>query len=149
MFQSTHPHGVRLCDDESIYLDFLFQSTHPHGVRRSRGFHACESPLVSIHAPTRGATLPRPLPPRGRQFQSTHPHGVRQSGLWLLLVNLRVSIHAPTRGATILYVHTSQLLWVSIHAPTRGATPMALSSSDNDGFQSTHPHGVRPAWIPS
>ena len=34
MFQSTHPHGVRL----TKYADFLaqqkFQSTHPHGVRR-------------------------------------------------------------------------------------------------------------------
>ena len=56
---------------------------------------------VSIHAPTRGATLidstDRPVV---IEFQSTHPRGVR---LYLLLVSCSdddVSIHAPTRGAT-------------------------------------------------
>ena len=56
---------------------------------------------VSIHAPTRGATL----------YKSNK------------LDCSRVSIHAPTRGATgvikrfIIYAKV-----VSIHAPTRGAT---------------------------
>ena len=35
MFQSTHPHGVRLLFG-GFYMDFRgFQSTHPHGVRQS------------------------------------------------------------------------------------------------------------------
>ena len=77
-FQSTHPHGVRLdrrCEDRHLRV---FQSTHPHGVRhdyfqpysyRPYGFNprthmGCDyqnlvnhlSMLVSIHAPTWGAT---------------------------------------------------------------------------------------------
>ena len=34
MFQSTHPHGVRLFRSIVIFSNPLFQSTHPHGVRR-------------------------------------------------------------------------------------------------------------------
>ena len=78
MFQSTHPHGVRLhtrqrhsvpfrfnprtrmgCDTDNNDTPgklVKFQSTHPHGVRR----------LFSI-----------PFS-RSSRFQSTHPHGVRQ-----------------------------------------------------------------------
>ena len=78
LFQSTHPHGVRLdslinsrdfssfnprtrmgCDPRSLTSDaslHKFQSTHPHGVRlflRSASVFAVK-------------------------FQSTHPHGVRR-----------------------------------------------------------------------
>ena len=77
MFQSTHPHGVRLCLFAFCCSCGTFQSTHPHGVRlicypciaSSHGFNprthtGCDnssSPIstvngVSIHAPTRGAT---------------------------------------------------------------------------------------------
>ena len=101
LFQSTHPHGVRLIRYSNERRHIEFQSTHPHGVRprlqkslkaKIPSFNprthtgcdpACKRRLhrkfqVSIHAPTRGATLPCldsswPLP----RFQSTHPHGVR------------------------------------------------------------------------
>ena len=55
-----------------------FQSTHPHGVRHSGLSSSLDNALVSIHAPTRGATV------------------------WSLPSHERanVSIHAPTRGAT-------------------------------------------------
>src|SRR5271157_3364506 len=56
--------------------------------------------LVSIHAPTRGAT---------RRFALDHLHEL-------------VSIHAPTRGATTAAYLAARFLDVSIHAPTRGAT---------------------------
>ena len=103
-FQSTHPHGVRRspflsfdtlvgfnprthtgCDRMSSILTFEpfgFQSTHPHGVRRNGIPLRFQMFYVSIHAPTRGATLlfflslPGLLP-----FQSTHPHGVRLPSL--------------------------------------------------------------------
>ena len=101
-FQSTHPHGVRHYELKVTDGDAVFQSTHPHGVRlgevwfcwlgRHGGFNprthtGCDSRsytqhvfiMVSIHAPTRGATLHGPVLRRG----------------------IRVSIHAPTRGATI------------------------------------------------
>ena len=100
-----------------------FQSTHPHGVRRVNDTFCAYKEIVSIHAPTRGATL----------FD-------------LKIYQLvGVSIHAPTRGATFFFkgkdrrsscfnprTHTGcddlindlDIRWVnvSIHAPTRGAT---------------------------
>ena len=56
MFQSTHPHGVRpgLGAEEMEYLKF--QSTHPHGVRLNSFKDIEITSIVSIHAPTRGAT---------------------------------------------------------------------------------------------
>ena len=78
---------------------FLFQSTHPRGVRRyvsslsipffcfnPRTHEGCDSlfsiffysKIVSIHAPTRGATVYTYKPENPKyQFQSTHPRGVR------------------------------------------------------------------------
>ena len=77
LFQSTHPHGVRLIVPHQSSSIFRFQSTHPHGVRHfgfpPRLLPVCFNPrthtgcdvkelgahkvlLVSIHAPTRGAT---------------------------------------------------------------------------------------------
>ena len=79
LFQSTHPHGVRLAATSAQISYQLFQSTHPHGVRHvCKGwstFGVCFNPrthmgcdfsppkslygyiCVSIHAPTWGATV--------------------------------------------------------------------------------------------
>ena len=60
-FQSTHPHGVRLRLQGEPHHDLSFQSTHPHGVRPSYiEAQTVHSSVVSIHAPTRGATLCNP-----------------------------------------------------------------------------------------
>ena len=121
MFQSTHPRGVRLGISYAIRKSMIkFQSTHPRGVRhRQKPIH--RDHFVSIHAPTRGATL------------------FTFSGLPYVLV----SIHAPTRGATFY----APFLWlqgeVSIHAPTRGATSLSVERNSYYKFQSTHPRGVR------
>ena len=78
LFQSTHPHGVRLMNGSTPSAPSVFQSTHPHGVRpnliditqTSKSFNPrthTECDLihvnffnsynyVSIHAPTRSAT---------------------------------------------------------------------------------------------
>ena len=101
-FQSTHPHGVRRKDSDVYVMPSVFQSTHPHGVRpltdRQRRYEQsfnprthtgcdCElctgqkSHVVSIHAPTRGATPPRNFKAVNRKFQSTHPHGVRLASI--------------------------------------------------------------------
>ena len=121
-FQSTRPRGARL---PALYRQLrlsLFQSTRPRGARPSNLliYSSCKSfnprahagrdatpaicrlyKQVSIHAPTRGATI----------------------SLFDVSTAEDVSIHAPTRGATNLHVEflrDSEL--VSIHAPTRGAT---------------------------
>ena len=77
-FQSTHPHGVRLKHTRYIVPFILwFQSTHPHGVRLEEILKALQSLCVSIHAPTRGATVRLLITFCTSGFQSTHPHGVR------------------------------------------------------------------------
>ena len=59
--------------------------------------------VVSIHAPTRGAT----------------------DGYGKLFTMVKVSIHAPTRGCDNDTVYLTRWRVVSIHAPTRGATECA------------------------
>jgi len=148
----------------------MFQSTHPRGVRRRSAHSPQPLNLVSIHAPTRGATNFFPVSfvchicfnPRTHAgcdninsslvaflspFQSTHPRGVRQGARIYLGLGRRVSIHAPTRGATLIVCYCWFLLLVSIHAPTRGATPAELGEKlEAYLFQSTHPRGVRHAF---
>ena len=104
-FQSTHPHGVRLLSASLILINTEFQSTHPHGVRRHLSISCCIS----------------------EEFQSTHPHGVRLGSMLIFPKCGNVSIHAPTRGATIVSSKKVFDGYVSIHAPTRGATVRALS----------------------
>ena len=120
-FQSTRPRGARRGASCKKTPALKFQSTRPRGARLSprrpavlaAGFnpraHAGRdlaytlsqlNSMVSIHAPTRGAT----------SAYSVNSYAAI------------VSIHAPTRGATSLHRSASVLPSVSIHAPTRGAT---------------------------
>ena len=99
--------------------------------------------VISIHAPTRGATIDVLLNSASAQFQSTLPRGERHiTGATTCsrlnfnprshegsdrLTNLPhtvtwISIHAPTRGATFVLLITHTFIYISIHAPTRGAT---------------------------
>ena len=80
-FQSTHPHGGRPVREDMRAVHIKCQSTHPHGVRLHLVRAGCYQLYVSIHAPTRGATLSIiSLAWSGIEFQSTHPHGVRLFG---------------------------------------------------------------------
>ena len=98
-FQSTHPRGVRHLSTSELMDKIMFQSTHTRGVRRRQlccqrggqlvsihaptwgatqsGLAYANSSSVSIHAPTWGATLNEAQLTNLRQFQSTHPRGVR------------------------------------------------------------------------
>ncbi len=55
---------------------------------------------ISIHAPTRGATLAPNPSSASTVFQSTLPHGERHDTTLHTHHNNYISIHAPTRGAT-------------------------------------------------
>ena len=56
----------------------MFQSTHPHGVRLDNYTEELKRLDVSIHAPTWGATADAEFVRKmADTFQSTHPHGVR------------------------------------------------------------------------
>ncbi len=79
--------------------------------------------LVSIHAPTRGATLQKPLKrPTPRSFNPRAHEGRDNNISEGRGLDRLVSIHAPTRGATYGTGRPAARLPVSIHAPTRGAT---------------------------
>jgi len=78
MFQSTRPRGARQRFLAVMYKQLLFQSTRPRGARLGLRQSFASHTDVSIHAPTRGATVLLMEPFTGYY----------------------VSIHAPTRGAT-------------------------------------------------
>mgnify|MGYP006983794520 CR=1 FL=1 len=100
LFQSTLPRGERrICLLSAVHTtDF-----NPRSHEGSDVYDIMESVAdagISIHAPTRGATI------------------------LLVLSNLlsSISIHAPTRGATCIGMDLWHVFHISIHAPTRGAT---------------------------
>ncbi len=164
MFQFTHPRGVRRSTLSPRGCSTLFQFTHPRGVRPFNLIIIMYKIFVSIHAPTRGATVilhfARLTIPR---FNSRTHAGCDS---WEVYEGhkLSVSIHAPTRGATsasgsfpcckmfqfthprgvrLLSVRYIPPCKVSIHAPTRGATQSVATSLGRLLFQFTHPRGVR------
>ena len=100
-------------------------------------------PIVSIHAPTWGATPTTLSSTRPSLFQSTLPHGERPQRDQEKAGRERVSIHAPTWGATEIAKRLQSEKAVSIHAPTWGATPRFPSFWGSGVFQSTLPHGER------
>ena len=121
LFQSTHPHGVRRRTGRIQHLPCWFQSTHPHGVRLSQQQSQSLLIMVSIHAPTWGATYNLSEYCGCKEFQSTHPHGVRHM-------------------SSASYCASSSF---------NPRTHMGCDSDFSKGFsrfelfQSTHPHGVR------
>ena len=130
-------------------VEFLFQSTLLQEERRGIFTQKTDRNLISIHAPTRGAT-------------SSSKVGYASEN---------ISIHAPTRGATLIsasrlpyhlnfnprsykrsddeIIRNQFIEDISIHAPTRGATLKVFTLRINTLFQSTllqeerhtfHPH---------
>ena len=78
VFQSTHPHGVRLYN--LVYTKGVITvSIHAPTRGATKSTNGYDKAItVSIHAPTRGATdCPLAESVFPEEFQSTHPHGVR------------------------------------------------------------------------
>ena len=121
MFQSTHPHGVRLYYLATLLALRRFQSTHPHGVRQGLYtlcmYNKCFNPRTRMGCDAYAVNFGIFM-----GFQSTHPHGVRPG----------------TTGVTATVT--------SFNPRTRMGCDILIScffmSSE---FQSTHPHGVRPS----
>ena len=121
MFQSTHPHGVRL-------VNWMLQ-----GVAESVSIHApawgatlsCLTTSfkkqVSIHAPAWGATTHLIWSQQGSGFNPRTRMGcdVQRSKAEC---RGTVSIHAPAWGATHQELFYAIRIGVSIHAPAWGAT---------------------------
>ena len=121
MFQSTLPRRERLSSLQVSELPAVFNprshegSDEHHTAAHQRG-------MVSIHAPTKGATAsfacsisPHHVSIHAPTKGATQHNELYQSGL-------PVSIHAPTKGATGLMASEGGQREVSIHAPTKGAT---------------------------
>ena len=130
---------LRLVDSSGVYFN-------PRSHERSDVF---PFPLfyfldISIHAPTRGATIHCKAKGTSDVFQSTLPREERQYRALQHMTTLSnfnprshersdsaisaqshsygISIHAPTRGATAMPKPLTASEIISIHAPTRGAT---------------------------
>ena len=121
--------------------------------------------LISIHAPTRGATgsncayAPRLIyfNPRSHErsdccspyfavFPSISIHAPTRGATSysaIALAFMSISIHAPTRGATQTQIRLFRRLTISIHAPTRGATSTSTIFFKSGIFQSTLPREER------
>ena len=144
MFQSTHPHGVRLFLCGRQALATMFQSTHPHGVRRAYVLGKVRLVVVSIHAPAWGATSLPFLLHLVLLFQSTHPHGVRP--VLMLFAHCKdkfQSTHPHGVRLDCTIGSRPQCVFQSTHPHgVRRAHNIYFDTSML--FQSTHPHGVRP-----
>ena len=143
-FQSTHPHGVRLTDALCVAAMILFQSTHPHGVRHCIMPTEIDVYIVSIHAPTRGATTIKIIAMTANMFQSTHPHGVRRYTRYKRdkrKVFQSTHPHGVRRPISL----PDSLQPVSFNPRTHTGCDFnaEMTSLCLSEFQSTHPHGVR------
>ena len=166
-FQSTLPRGERLDSWLVGFLSGYFNprshegSDYPNSAVRAKiaisihaptrgatvpGMPDLDLPVISIHAPTRGATI------FTRWNFSTYgdfnprSHEGSDSTLRTLRYHRTISIHAPTRGATCF---RCILRW----PPTPDFNPRSHEGSDDNAdivviefgtFQSTLPRGERP-----
>ena len=98
---------------------------------------------ISIHAPTRGATLVGGTYSNGSDISIHAP--TRGATVYPVPVGAvkGISIHAPTRGATTQVAVEQSGSAISIHAPTRGATMEQLRDVFHQIFQSTLPREER------
>ena len=123
IFQSTLPREERLNCQKIWRFLVQFQSTLPREERHCDRYAQLTYDNISIHAPTRGATLHIRSGSHLCCYFNPRSHE-RSDVVWLLERNhILISIHAPTRGATFLPVKEVISVLISIHAPTRGATP--------------------------
>ena len=143
MFQSTLPRKERHMVRHYNQLWSAFQSTLPRKERLNPKKINDHIIVVSIHAPTEGATLCTfsdgiclPVSIHAPTEGATVVKGFEGD-------NLDVSIHAPTEGATVTKTHRHIRLKVSIHAPTEGATSLSKSVQLSIRFQSTLPRKER------
>ena len=145
-FQSTRPRGARLggIAVEAVYQGFNPRAHAGRDVVTARTFH--HRAHVSIHAPTRGATIRRePAEPLSGGF-NPRAHAGRDQALDISSKEFDVSIHAPTRGATSLSsacgirlhcfnprAHAGRDPWTSVSRDGRSSfNPRAHAGRDHD-----------------
>ena len=165
-FQSTLPRGERRLKQPLNALHLLLQSTLPRGERLTintdgtnqnyfnpRSHEGSDDAeiarveaeiAISIHAPTRGATMiPRTKAPIRNYFNPRSHEGsdvaVRKNNKNSLYFNPR-----SHEGSDAIVARRLEQRNISIHAPTRGATVHRyIALVVWRGFQSTLPRGER------
>ena len=162
-FQSTRPRGARLRRRDFAIIMPKFQSTRPRGARQMTAIDATshhsfnprahvgrdeakgpdyQGELVSIHAPTWGATLRSVCIACVTSF-NPRAHVGRDNAHGREAMYKRVSIHAPTWGATQSQDGKPKNL-VFQSTRLRGARlPMQPAIVYPHLFQSTRPRGAR------
>ena len=165
LFQSTLPREERLCQRIiNMVLGYFNPRSHE---RSDKPFiYKALRTIISIHAPTRGATQLSPHPktlshfnPRSHERSDApkwdidftipdfNPRSHERSDLFCFMrfaISSGISIHAPTRGATVRHDFIQDQQNISIHAPTRGATKhMNILDYLTEQFQSTLPREER------
>ena len=73
--------------------------------------------LVSIHAPSRGATSPNTPPRRSTAFQFTHPLWGATSSFDSILRRIQFQFTHPSRSTTAIPWNNEEYTLVSIHVP--------------------------------
>ena len=101
-FRSTPPREGRPNKPRHSDMRWQFRSTPPREGRRCLLEFGIPCLEVSIHAPTRGATLRAHSMPSSRLGFDPRPHARGDAAVIFCLGGAAVSIHAPTRGATPL-----------------------------------------------
>ena len=141
-FQSTLPREERLTCRVLCRVFVVFQSTLPREERRQGWKSDRKHRKISIHAPTRGATMVVTFKLTTSEFQSTLPREERR-----LVVtersgyndfNPRSHERSDRRPG-----QTARINNISIHAPTRGATNGYGVTTAINQFQSTLPREER------
>ena len=142
LFQSTLPREERrYCNSvNKICINF-----NPRSHERSDDY--CENNpnhiIISIHAPTRGATKGSEQQQLALQFQSTLPREERPQQPWHLQQHRYFNPRSHERSDEGSQRITRAASNISIHAPTRGATERNHPDSNAIRFQSTLPREER------
>ena len=101
---------------------YIFQSTLPQGERPAPAPTETVYTSISIHAPTRGATMECQRTAFPFRYFNPRSH----------------------KGSDKFFRQRNNHLTISIHAPTRGATAIPPNCKNTCSFQSTLPQGERP-----
>ena len=142
-----NPRSHERCDSQcrqlSVSSTYFNPRSHERSDTRRQGYLTCS--MISIHAPTRGATQAQEQQQEALQNFNprSHERSDDASGIFTAPIAV-ISIHAPTRGATIYENDLLFYLNISIHAPTRGATFSIARRLITSLFQSTLPREERP-----
>ena len=140
-FQFTRPRGARRLL-AVLPCHFVVSIHAPTGGATLRGAPCDKVLRVSIHAPTGGATLADGLPHGRRRFNS-RAHGGRDSSARSARASSLFQFTRPRGARQKINYYVIGGQYVSIHAPTGGATPSAKKCLRGKRFQFTRPRGAR------